>query len=58
MKVRIKPQNRKWLGIKYLLQCKRWWGWETIGTTCSLEACFVWIEDLKKIADVKFIKYV
>lgn len=58
MKVRIKPIKCQWLGIKYLLQCKRWFGWKTIGTTLDLEVCFRWIEDLKKIANVEFIKYV
>lgn len=55
MKVRIKPTKSAWLGIKYLLQRKRWWGWETIGTTFDMEACFKWIEDLKKIANVEFL---
>lgn len=58
MKVRIKPQMGICDGIKYKLQCKRWWGWETLGETYCLQGCFNWIENLKKIADVEFIKYV
>lgn len=58
MKVRIKAIKSTCNVVKYKLQCKRWWGWETLGDTYSMQRCFDWIEDLKKIADVEFIKYV
>lgn len=59
MKVRIKPQKSNCDGIKYTLQCKRWWGWKSLGDTFSLISCRDWIEELKTIIDdLEIIKYV
>ena len=56
MKVRIKPI--KHFGTTYFhVQKKVWYGWKTIYDACILKYTFEFIEDLKKIADVEFIKY-
>lgn len=55
MKVRIKPVQSLSGNTLYYIQCKKWWGWKTIRTTFSIENCFLWMEDLKKIANVEFL---
>lgn len=58
MKVRIKPVRSIAFELKYELQYKRWWGWKTLGDSFHLKQCLMWIEELKEIADVEFIRYV
>ena len=54
MKVRIKPVESLSGTTFFYVQCKKWWGWKTIATRCSIKFALEFIEDLKSIAKVEF----
>lgn len=55
MKVRIKPEQSLSATTRYYVQCKKWWGWKTIATRCTIKFAFEFVEELKSIAKVEFI---
>ena len=55
MKVRIKP-IKNYSYTCFHVQQKVWYGWKTIYDAQILRYAIEFIEDLKQIADVEFIK--
>lgn len=56
MKVRMKPTGQGW--FKYVVQVKVWYGWNTLFRCYNTKEGFEFIEELRLISDVEFVKYV
>lgn len=56
MKIRIKP-NGIGLTPRFSVQRKRWHGWDTLYNAEVISYCLKYIEDLKEIANVEFVKF-
>jgi hypothetical protein len=55
MKVRIKPLNCTH-SFRFAVQRKRIIGWETLYKANLIGYCIQYVDDLRKLSDVKFIK--